>query len=384
MEENKSQETVNTTETQEQPVAMMPATPQSAPRRIKDNDTIDLGVIFSLIMHKKKLFFIVLTLTFVLSVAIILCVPRTYSTTTRVAPEAEAGADGTLGSIASSFGINLGDGPSSDAIYPMLYPDLMEDNGFISKLFDIRVTSADGTINTTYYDYLEHYQLHAWWDKYIKKLKKLLPADEPVAVAGGGGKGKAKEFNPYILNRKQTAIVNKIKNTIGVSCDKRTSVITIDVQMQDPLICKTVADSVRVRLQNYITVYRTEKARKDVAYYANLAAEAKDDYEKARRQFSAFSDANTEVELPSLRGKMEDLENDLQLKYNTYTAMNTQLQAAKAKLQERTPAFTLLQGATMPIKASGPKRMIFVIGMCMLAFLATTAWVIRKNMHFTI
>ena len=42
------------------------------------------------------------------------------------------------------------------------------------------------------------------------------------------------------------------------------------MQDQDPLICKTVADSVRNRLQDFITVYRTDKARKDVRYYENL------------------------------------------------------------------------------------------------------------------
>lgn len=56
----------------------------------------------------------------------------------------------------------------------------------------------------------------------------------------------------------------------------------------------------------------------------------------------------------------------MQLKYNNYTAMQTQLQAARAKLRENTPAFTLLKGAAVPTKATGPKRMIFVIGMLLL------------------
>ena len=47
----------------------------------------------------------------------------------------------------------------------------------------------------------------------------------------------------------------------------------------------------------------------------------------------------------------------------------TQYQAAKAKVQERTPAFTVIKGAAMPIKPSGPKRMIFVLGMVVVAFI---------------
>ena len=72
--------------------------------------------------------------------------------------------------------------------------------------------------------------------------------------------------------------------------------------------------------------------------------------------------------LESIRAKQNDLENDMQLKYNTYTTLMTQYQTAKAKVQERTPAFTIVRGASMPIKPSGPKRLIFVLGMVVVVF----------------
>ena len=74
----------------------------------------------------------------------------------------------------------------------------------------------------------------------------------------------------------------------------------------------------------------------------------------------------------------------MQLKYNAYTAMTTQYQAAKAKVQERTPAFTVVKGAAVPIKAAKPKRMLFVLGMLVLAFFITTFGIIRKELHFTL
>ena len=51
-----------------------------------------------------------------------------------------------------------------------------------------------------------------------------------------------------------------------------------------------------------------------------------------------------------------DLENDMQLQYNNYNALNAQVIAAKAKVQEVTPAFTPLQSATVPLGPAGPKR----------------------------
>ena len=84
-----------------------------------------------------------------------------------------------------------------------------------------------------------------------------------------------------------------------------------------------------------------------------------------------------EMVLESYRAKQNDLENDMQLKYNTYTTLMTQYQMAKAKVQERTPAFTLLKGAAVPIKPAGPKRMLFVAGMCLLAIILLSLYSIK-------
>jgi uncharacterized protein involved in exopolysaccharide biosynthesis len=88
-----------------------------------------------------------------------------------------------------------------------------------------------------------------------------------------------------------------------------------------------------------------------------LFAEAKEQYVKARQQFAAYSDANQDVILQRYRSKQEDLENDMQLKYNAYTQIYDQLQLSKAKVQERTPAFTIVQSASVPIKHSNKSKL---------------------------
>jgi capsule polysaccharide export protein KpsE/RkpR len=270
-----------------------------------------------------------------------------------------------LGSLASSFGIDMSNIKSSDAITPLLYPDLMKDNKFIFDLFRIKVNTFDGKVSSNYFEYLCDYQKRPWWGKLSKKEKKYQIPDNKT--------------NPYHLNKYQDKIIEQIRTNIKLSVDAKNGVITISVQDQDPLICKTVADSVRNRLQDFITVYRTDKARKDVRYYEKLAAQAKSDYENARRLYGSYSDANTDIILESFRSKTEDLENDMQLKYNNYSTLITQLQTAKAKLQERIPAFTVLQGAAVPIKPAGPKRMIFVFVMVLLSFVFTSLYVLRKD-----
>ena len=83
--------------------------------------------------------------------------------------------------------------------------------------------------------------------------------------------------------------------------------------------------------------------------------------------------------LTTYKARVEKLENDMQAKYNIYTAMNTQLQAARAKLQEATPAFTIIESASVPVKPAGPKRMIISIVMMILSFIILSGRLLAKN-----
>lgn len=338
-------------------------------------NVIDLREVWKSIWGNRKLFYKVLPLVFVLSCAYILCIPRTYSTSLSLAPEmGGTSASGALGSLASSFGINLNDMETSDAISPLLYPNLMEDNGFVVDLFSVKVKSLDGKIECSYYDYLKKHQSHPFWTYPIGWIERLFKSKKQTV------RGNTKT-SPYILSRENDGIAGIIRNDITIHVDKKTGVVTISTKAQDALICKTLADSVKERLQVFITKYRTNKARIDEQYYKELLLEAKNNYEKARQLYGSYSDANMDVMLESFKAKQEDLENDMQLKYNTYSTLVTQYQAAKAKVQERTPAFTLLKGAAVPIRASGPKRMIFVISMCIFACFALSCYSARKVIY---
>lgn len=334
---------------------------------------IDYKKVFQEIKLRRKLYAIIIPIVFVLSCLYIVCVPRVYAAEAVVVPEVEsAGSSGgsALSSLASTFGLDLSSMQSTDAITPLLYPELMDDNGFVSKLFHIMVTNKDHSISTDYYTYLKKHQKVAWWTACMGWIKgKLTSKKQNLATDG--------KFNPYNLSKDDSNIVEQIKESIKFTTDKKTGAITISAKAQDPYVCKILVDSVRQHLQVFITNYRTNKARNDVKYYQKLTAEAKAAYEKSRQLYGSYSDANMDVILESIHAKQNDLENDMQLKYNSYSTLSTQLQLAKAKVQERTPAFSLIKGAVVPLRPESPKRMIFVLMMTFFAFAGTTIYVLR-------
>ena len=110
-----------------------------------------------------------------------------------------------------------------------------------------------------------------------------------------------------------------------------------------------------------------------------LFEEAKAQYTKARQRYASFGDANTNIALQSVQSRLDDLENEMQLKYNIYTQVVEQFQLAKAKVQERTPAFTIVQNATVPIKHSSRPKIVTLILWMMLGFLVRFCMISWKN-----
>lgn len=332
------------------------------------NPTADLLVVARRIGRRRWLFVKVGVLVFALACLLILPVPRYYRSSVELAPELGlSDGGGGLSSLATSFGLNLGSGLTGDAILPDLYPELIKSNDFIYRLTSCTVRTADGRVRTSYYRYLAAHQ----------KRNILLAPLRVLRKKSGGKPGGAKKIDPFRLTEQQNRIFERIRHKINCAVDIKTRKITIVVEDQDPLVAATMAENVRLQLQQFITRYRTGKAQRDLAYYTRLTRQAKQAYERARRTYSSYADANMDVLLASFRSKRDDLENDMQIKFNTYSALNNQLQTARAKVQERTPAFTVIRSATVPLKPVGPKRMAFVAAMLVLGWAATALYVCR-------
>ncbi len=344
----------------------------------RNKDVIDLRAVFQTIWQQRRLFYRVLPIVFVLSCVWIFPQPRYYISSVKLAPEFANEMDaGGLSSIASSFGFNLGGmAGGTDAIYPLLYPELFESPEFVVGLFKIQVTTADRSLTTDYYTYLKKHQKKNPLTRPFKKAKQWITnlfTEKEIQVGSDGVK-------PFWMNRRDYGLFMKAGRLITCTIDKKTDVTTITVQDQDPLVSATMADSVRVHLQNFITGYRTSKARLDADHYRHLADSARLEYEAASRLYSEYVDRHREVAMQSYISRRDELEADMGLKLNAYTAMMTQLQAMEAKVQEKTPAFTVLKSATVPVKPAGPKRMLFILGMLFLATIILSLYLVRGEL----
>lgn len=336
--------------------------------QVRKPQPIDFDAIWQSLKKNRKLYYIVLPIAFVVSIVIAKSIPTYYKCEVLLAPESGGGGEmGQLASLASSFGVSLGGGGNAggDAITPSLYPDLMKSTDFKTSLFPIKVHGKKDKKSITYYDYLKNEWKEPWWEDFFGLMAPEKKQDTLV--------------NNFELTGEQYRIAGKIMKNVLCKIDKKSGLISINVTAQDPYIAALLADSVKTRLQDFLTDYRTKKSRHDLEYAEMLQVQAKKDYEHARQKYVEFVDANQDVVLESIRQKQTDLENDLQLQYNNYNTLSAQVLAYKAKVQEATPAFTTLQRATVPLGPAGPKRPQILFVCLFLAAMFTTIWILYKE-----
>lgn len=344
--------------------------------KTSEKSPIDVTKLLKKIWKHKMLYVKILPIVLIGTYLLTLCVPRYYTCNIELAPESQGGSASSLTSLASSFGLDgmarLNQG--EDAISTSFYPDLVNSPNFIVTLFTIKVKTKDGKVNTTYYDYIDKHQKISVWDKYL--FAPLSNLFKPKDIASNVDLNNIKVRD---LSNHQQNIIRNIQKKIGCTIDKKTDAINISVTDQDPEVCAIMGDSVLTRIQSFLIDYRTKKARNDYAYYKGLRDEAKSKYERARQKYAAASDANTDVTLRSVSSKIDDMENDMQLLYNTYSALATQTQVAQAKIQENTPAFTPITTAMVPSKPAGPKRTFIALIVTMIAAIGISIYILLPN-----
>lgn len=339
---------------------------------------INIARFWKLLLKYKKAFVIAWGISAAWALMIGFSTPRTYMSEVKLAPESSQSALGGLSSLGSMMGIKVGSLDQDDAIMPTLYPDVLKSPDFMLDLMNVKVSTKDGKVkNVDYKTYLTKHCRATWWSAGINWLvKSIMPKDNQTSVIPAtDGEGS----RLIMLTRTDGELLKGLESMIQCDVDKKTDVISIQVIDQDPLVAAILVDSISSRLQAFITNYRTKKARGEVKHLQSLYTKAYADYQRAQKEYAAFTDAHTDVVLNQYKVREEDLENEMQLKYNVYSQLMVQLKAAEAKVMQRTPVYTTIQAAMVPYKHIAPKKITLLFLYLLLGTFICFLWVYYKD-----
>lgn len=305
--------------------------------------------------------------------------PADYNTTVKLAPEIEDVSKrmNGLGGLAAMAGINLNASSGADAISPELYPDVVQSTPFLFALFPVRVSIPDCRDSISLYKYIDTYQRKPWWNYVFQAPFEMWRIVQEMFA---GGEVRNDNLELFHLTRDQKKVLKALQKRIAVSVDKKSFVITVSVDMQDPVVSACIAQRVVQKLQEYITEYRTRKVKNDLAFTRQVFEEARQTYYQAQQAYAAFEDTNRNLISSSFRTEQDRLKNEMTLAFNVYNTLAQKLEQDKLRVQEHMPVYAVIEPATVPLKPAFPRKWMIVAGALMLGLIVGIGFLYIKDL----
>ena len=301
--------------------------------------------------------------------------PKSYEAKVVLAPETDQKTSSGVSSIASMMGVNLDN--SVDAINFQMFPDVVASTPFIFELFDLPVEfeRGDSTLHTTLIDYMLEYQKSPWWSVIIGAPSKALGWALSLLSDKEDEEGDG-TLNPLNLPKKEREVVKFFAENIMVNVDKKTGKTSMSLQMQDPLVVAAVMNAVVENLKDYMSDYRTSKARQDVENLTEICEQRKVDYYQVQQTYAKYLDANKSVNLQSAQVERERLQQEMNLAYQVYSQVANQLEAARIKVQQAKPVVAVIEPVTIPLRHVAPSKAKMLVIFTFLAGCIAAAWIL--------
>ena len=335
---------------------------------------IDLMDILRKIIGIRKKIYKAAGIGVIIGIIIAISIPKQYTVEVTLSPEMGSTKGGGLSGLAASFlgsGATMSDG--TDALNASLSADIVSSTPFLLELSVMEIPASENkkmTLNT----YLDE-ESSPWWSyiiglpsMVIGGVKSLFIKEDEETISDRGNQGTIE------LSKKESQKIETLKKMIIASVDKKTSMTTVAVTLQNPKVAAVVADSVVGKLQEYIINYRTSKAKEDCIYLERLFKERQQEYYVAQKRYADYMDSHDNIILQSVRAEQERLQNDMSLAYQVYSQVASQLQVARAKVQEEKPVFAVVEPAVVPLNPSGTSKKIYVLAFIFLSVCIVIFW----------
>ena len=364
------------------------------PKQVQDDEiSINFGEIWRALLKYKFLIAITALLFAVLGALYSLTINNEYEATVKMVPESAdsksgggmAGGLGGLSSLAGLAGINIGGATGVDAIQPAMYPNIVASIPFLQELVNAKIYNPKIKKWQVLRDYLKEHQSNAPIKLYDsekleeERAKKELSDADLKDLNVPKTPGQTIDF--INIDLKEAQILKKLNSYIQVEVDKKTMFLSITCTLQNPIIAANLTSLVQSQLTRYIVNYRTEKVRKEMEFLTSRQAEARKRYDQALFTFSNYKDQNRNRFLNVAKTQEKKLQYEVDLAFNLYSSLTSQLSEAQIKVQKETPIFKVLEPAQVPLSRSSPKRSLITIGAMFIGIFVSLLIVFFKSVN---
>ena len=323
----------------------------------------------------------------IIGLLVALLSPKEYQTGATLMPELQS-SQSTANNLLQQYGGLLGmSGGNLDAgqqgmIPPTLYPQIVQSLPFQLELLNKRVHFAEFDTTTTVYTFFDEVYTPSVFSyimaytvglpgKIIGLIKGEEETDQPLP------QGFATD-SVVSVTKGQMEVIDNMRERVTVSLNEETGVINLMVEMPDPNAAAQVGKTSIALLKEYMTNYRTRKAKEDLEQAQQQLEEVRQRFEEAQNRLAEFRDSNVNLATAKAQTREQRLQSEYDLAFNVYNSLSQQVEQAKLKVQEQTPVVSILQPVQVPLEDTTSGLLILIL-ITLLGFLLSLVWILLSS-----
>lgn len=321
-----------------------------------NRDEIDLIELVRVIWLKRRFILIVTGVFLILGIFIALTTKAEYIASCKLLPETKGSTPnlGSLGGIAGLAGFDVSSLESQNGLSTELYPEIVNSVPFLDKLIREQVYFENEDTVISSFDYFETLERPSFLE-IVKGYTIGLPG-KVKSLFTSSKEAEIKDYDLVRFTQGEWEIIEAFKERLTVEVNSKISTIKISVEMPDAVAAAKVTDLLVKELTQSVIEYKIEKSQINLEFIEERFFEAKKEFETRQQVVASFTDRNRNITNPIVQTEFERLQNELNIAFEVYKSLATELEQAKIRVKENTPVFTILEPVKIPVYKSKPKK----------------------------
>jgi uncharacterized protein involved in exopolysaccharide biosynthesis len=177
--------------------------------------------------------------------------------------------------------------------------------------------------------------------------------------------------------------MTKLRDGVSTDVNIRTGVVTFTARGRTPEMAKAIGDSILAAVNDFNINIRQSRARAEHVFAEGRAAAAAHDLLVAENALADFNARNRVITSPLLQTQGDRLRRAADVASQVYLQLKLQAEQAAVQQVRDTPALTVIDPPTLPVRPSSPRKPVTMFGTALAALLAAIAYLLYTNGLFS-
>lgn len=189
-------------------------------------------------------------------------------------------------------------------------------------------------------------------------LKSIVLSDYDIQQDGNKIKGNLLK---YFKTEDIGKVIDAVKSTVNIRCDKKTGVLVLEYTSIYPDIAAQILNNIVTQINTFYNYQFNSNSMRNLEFVEKSIASGKIELNEAKNNLATFIERNKQLKI-ALKNRdqypeyyqcieaMEKLQENVDIKRKSYTALLTKGESLKLEISENAPYVTLIESATVPLK----------------------------------